>query len=190
MLKVASYLFFNEQDPKYMDYYERTVLNHILGGRRNQESTDGPREPVHVPGAARRAQGVRQRQHRHVLRRHRAREPREVPGGHLLPLGRSDASCTSTSTSRRRSRGRRTASSSSRCRPTPRARRRPSRSRRHRPGRSPCTCASPAWSSGVEIKVNGVAVDVDDRARHLRDRSRARGRRATRSRCASRSRCE
>jgi DUF1680 family protein len=42
MLKVASYLFFTEQDPKYMDYYERTVLNHILGGRRNQESTSGP----------------------------------------------------------------------------------------------------------------------------------------------------
>ncbi|MHC3000232.1 glycosyl hydrolase [Microbacterium sp. HJ5] len=54
MLKVASYLFFNEQDPKYMDYYERTVLNHILGGRRNQESTNGPENlymfPVH-PGA-------------------------------------------------------------------------------------------------------------------------------------------
>lgn len=54
MLKVASYLFFNEQDPKYMDYYERTVLNHILGGRRNQESTSGPENlymfPVH-PGA-------------------------------------------------------------------------------------------------------------------------------------------
>lgn len=42
MLKVASYLFFNEQNPKYMDYFERTVLNHILGGRRNQESTSGP----------------------------------------------------------------------------------------------------------------------------------------------------
>lgn len=54
MLKVASYLFFNEQNPKYMDYYERTVLNHILGGRRNQESTSGPENlymfPVH-PGA-------------------------------------------------------------------------------------------------------------------------------------------
>ena len=54
MLKVASHLFFNEQDPKYMDYYERTVLNHILGGRRNQESTNGPENlymfPVH-PGA-------------------------------------------------------------------------------------------------------------------------------------------
>ena len=42
MLKVASYLFFNEQDPKYMDYFERTVLNHILGGRRNNQSTSGP----------------------------------------------------------------------------------------------------------------------------------------------------
>ncbi|WP_137845847.1 beta-L-arabinofuranosidase domain-containing protein [Microbacterium sp. 2FI] len=54
MLKVASYLFFNEQDPGYMDYYERTVLNHILGGRRNAESTTGPENlymfPVH-PGA-------------------------------------------------------------------------------------------------------------------------------------------
>lgn len=42
MLKVASHLFFNEQDPSYMDYYERTLLNHILGGRRNRESTTGP----------------------------------------------------------------------------------------------------------------------------------------------------
>ncbi|MCS5723651.1 glycoside hydrolase family 127 protein [Herbiconiux sp. CPCC 203407] len=42
MLKVARYLFMNEQDTKYMDYYERTVLNHILGGRRNRESTTGP----------------------------------------------------------------------------------------------------------------------------------------------------
>lgn len=42
MLKVASYLFFNEQNPKYMDQYERILLNHILGGRRNQESTSGP----------------------------------------------------------------------------------------------------------------------------------------------------
>ena len=54
MLKVASYLFFNDQDPKYMDYFERTVLNHILGGKRNRESTTGPENlymfPVH-PGA-------------------------------------------------------------------------------------------------------------------------------------------
>ena len=54
MLKVASYLFFNEQDPKYMDYFERTVLNHILGGRRDRESTTGPENlymyPVN-PGA-------------------------------------------------------------------------------------------------------------------------------------------
>ncbi|MBS1906454.1 MAG: glycoside hydrolase family 127 protein [Actinobacteria bacterium] len=54
MLKVASYLFFTGQDPKYMDYFERTVLNHILGGRRNQESTAGPENlymfPVN-PGA-------------------------------------------------------------------------------------------------------------------------------------------
>lgn len=33
MLKVARYLFFIEQKPAYMDYYERTILNHILGGK-------------------------------------------------------------------------------------------------------------------------------------------------------------
>ncbi|GAA4196102.1 glycoside hydrolase family 127 protein [Microbacterium oryzae] len=54
MLKVASGLFFDEPDARYMDYFERTVLNHILGGRRNRESTTGPENlymfPVH-PGA-------------------------------------------------------------------------------------------------------------------------------------------
>jgi DUF1680 family protein len=53
-LKVARYLFFHDQDPAYMDYYERTLLNHILGGRRNQSSTTSPQNlymyPVH-PGA-------------------------------------------------------------------------------------------------------------------------------------------
>lgn len=42
MLKVARSLFFHTQDPRYMDYYERTVLNHILGGRRDAESTTSP----------------------------------------------------------------------------------------------------------------------------------------------------
>jgi DUF1680 family protein len=42
MLKIAQSLFLHEQDPRYMDYYERTVLNHILGGRRDEESTTSP----------------------------------------------------------------------------------------------------------------------------------------------------
>ncbi|WP_221583632.1 glycoside hydrolase family 127 protein [Microbacterium sp. G2-8] len=54
MLKVASGLFFTNPDARYMDYFERTVLNHILGGRRDRESTEGPENlymfPVH-PGA-------------------------------------------------------------------------------------------------------------------------------------------
>lgn len=33
MLKVSRSLFFMDQDPAYMDYFERTQLNHILGGR-------------------------------------------------------------------------------------------------------------------------------------------------------------
>src|SRR5699024_11717647 len=39
MLKVARFLFMNEQNPAYMDYYERTVLNHLLGGRRDGTSS-------------------------------------------------------------------------------------------------------------------------------------------------------
>ncbi|WP_285136748.1 beta-L-arabinofuranosidase domain-containing protein [Microbacterium sp. lyk4-40-TSB-66] len=42
MLKIARSLFLHDQDPRYMDYYERTVLNHILGGRRDAESTVSP----------------------------------------------------------------------------------------------------------------------------------------------------
>lgn len=42
MLKIARSLFLHDQDPRYMDYYERTVLNHILGGRRDAESTTSP----------------------------------------------------------------------------------------------------------------------------------------------------
>lgn len=33
MLKIARCLFFIDHKPAYMDYYERTVLNHILGGK-------------------------------------------------------------------------------------------------------------------------------------------------------------
>ncbi|HMR49932.1 MAG TPA: glycoside hydrolase family 127 protein [Arachnia sp.] len=33
MLKVSRSLYFAEPDVEYMDYYERTLLNHILGGR-------------------------------------------------------------------------------------------------------------------------------------------------------------
>lgn len=36
MLKVSRSLFFMDQDPAYMDYFERTLLNHILGGRSRQ----------------------------------------------------------------------------------------------------------------------------------------------------------
>lgn len=36
MLKVSRSLFFMDQDPQYMDYFERTLLNHILGGRSRQ----------------------------------------------------------------------------------------------------------------------------------------------------------
>src|SRR5450759_2709899 len=42
MLKVSRMLFFHTQDPKYMDYYERTVTNHILGSRRNRDHDTSP----------------------------------------------------------------------------------------------------------------------------------------------------
>lgn len=49
MLKIARSLFLHDQDPAYMDYYERTVLNHILGGRRDAESTTSPQNCYMFP---------------------------------------------------------------------------------------------------------------------------------------------
>jgi uncharacterized protein len=49
MLKVARTLFFEQQDAAYMDYYERTVLNHILGGKRDQGSTTSPQNLYMYP---------------------------------------------------------------------------------------------------------------------------------------------
>jgi uncharacterized protein len=49
MLKVARTLFFEQQDAGYMDYYERTVLNHILGGKRDQGSTTSPQNLYMYP---------------------------------------------------------------------------------------------------------------------------------------------
>jgi DUF1680 family protein len=56
LLKLARKLFGHTLDPRYMDYYERTVLNHILGSRRAIRSDTSPEVtymfPVH-PGAFR-----------------------------------------------------------------------------------------------------------------------------------------
>lgn len=50
MLKVSKYLFLADQDVRYMDYYERTVLNHILGGRSRLLSNDGLTDTSLTPG--------------------------------------------------------------------------------------------------------------------------------------------
>ena len=42
MLKVSRALFLHDQDPKYMDYYERTLFNQILGSRRASDSATDP----------------------------------------------------------------------------------------------------------------------------------------------------
>jgi uncharacterized protein len=56
LLKLARKLFAHTLDARYMDYCERTVLNHILGSRRAVRSDTGPEVaymfPVH-PGALR-----------------------------------------------------------------------------------------------------------------------------------------
>jgi uncharacterized protein len=56
LLKLARRLFAHTLDPAYMDYYERTLLNHILGSRRAVRSDTSPEVtymfPVH-PGAFR-----------------------------------------------------------------------------------------------------------------------------------------
>ncbi|WP_199035396.1 beta-L-arabinofuranosidase domain-containing protein [Glycomyces salinus] len=56
LLKLARKLFAHTREARYMDYYERTVLNHILGSRKTARSDVGPEVaymfPVH-PGALR-----------------------------------------------------------------------------------------------------------------------------------------
>ncbi|RRR96843.1 beta-L-arabinofuranosidase domain-containing protein [Glycomyces terrestris] len=56
LLKLARRLFAHTRDARYMTYYERTLLNHILGSRRAVRSDTGPEVtymfPVH-PGARR-----------------------------------------------------------------------------------------------------------------------------------------
>ncbi|MEU0340381.1 beta-L-arabinofuranosidase domain-containing protein [Streptomyces bobili] len=42
MLKLSRQLFFHQQDPACMDYYERGLTNHILASRRDAPSTDSP----------------------------------------------------------------------------------------------------------------------------------------------------
>ncbi|MDQ7905682.1 glycoside hydrolase family 127 protein [Phytohabitans sp. ZYX-F-186] len=49
LLKVARNLFFHDPDPTYMDYYERGLLNHILGSRRDTESTTSPNVTYFLP---------------------------------------------------------------------------------------------------------------------------------------------
>jgi uncharacterized protein len=56
LLKLTRNLFFHDPDPAYMDYYERGLLNHILGSRRDADSASEPLVtyflPAH-PGATR-----------------------------------------------------------------------------------------------------------------------------------------
>ena len=49
MLKLSRNLFFHEPDPKYMNYYERGLLNQIAGSRRDVDSVDGPEVTYFVP---------------------------------------------------------------------------------------------------------------------------------------------
>jgi DUF1680 family protein len=56
LLKLARNLFFHEQDPAYMDYYERGLVNQIAGSRADNDSTSSPQvtyfQPL-TPGARR-----------------------------------------------------------------------------------------------------------------------------------------
>jgi DUF1680 family protein len=49
LLKVARNLFFHDPDPAYMEYYERTLFNHILGSRRDADSTTSPSVTYFLP---------------------------------------------------------------------------------------------------------------------------------------------
>jgi DUF1680 family protein len=42
MLKLSRTLFFHEQDPKYMDYYERALYNQVLGSKQDKPDAEKP----------------------------------------------------------------------------------------------------------------------------------------------------
>ncbi|WP_406356359.1 beta-L-arabinofuranosidase domain-containing protein [Streptomyces sp. NBC_00658] len=42
MLKLSRMLFFHEQDPKYMDYYERALYNQVLGSKQDKADAEKP----------------------------------------------------------------------------------------------------------------------------------------------------
>jgi len=49
MLKLSRNLFFHDQDPKYMNYYELGLFNQILASRRDMDSVEGPEVTYFVP---------------------------------------------------------------------------------------------------------------------------------------------
>ena len=42
LLKLSRMLFFHEQDPKYMDYYERALFNQVLGSKQDKADAEKP----------------------------------------------------------------------------------------------------------------------------------------------------
>jgi hypothetical protein len=56
MLKLSRELFFREQNPAYMDYYERALFNQVLGSKQDQENAELPLATYFIglqPGAVR-----------------------------------------------------------------------------------------------------------------------------------------
>lgn len=56
MLKLSRELFFKDQNPAYMDYYERALFNQVLGSKQDQESAELPLATYFIglqPGAVR-----------------------------------------------------------------------------------------------------------------------------------------
>ncbi|GIH05457.1 hypothetical protein Rhe02_35240 [Rhizocola hellebori] len=49
LLRVARNLFFHDTNAAYMDYYERGLVNHILGSRRDANSTSSPNVTYFFP---------------------------------------------------------------------------------------------------------------------------------------------
>ena len=56
MLKLSRELFFKEQNPAYMDFYERALLNQVLGSKQDQDNAELPLATYFIglqPGAVR-----------------------------------------------------------------------------------------------------------------------------------------
>lgn len=87
MLKLSRALFFHEQDPAYMDYYERALYNQVLGSKQDGRCREAAGHVLHRADTRARA-GLHAQAGHDLLRGHGHGVRDQVPGLGVLRGGR------------------------------------------------------------------------------------------------------